>query len=78
MQSLSNMSSIEEQVNQIFNDRDYKVFKWVFCRYLYETRIEPITGFELFLRSRLEGYMHNQTSVKEDVLDNAHNIYRVS
>jgi hypothetical protein len=77
MQSINNLSSIEEQVNQIFNHRDYKVFKWVFCRYICETRIEPITGFELFLRSGLEGYMHSEKSVKEYVLDNEHNVYRV-
>jgi hypothetical protein len=71
------MSSVEEQVDKIFNQRDYRVFKWVFCRYNCETGIEPITDYQLFLRSGLEGYMGSEQLMKDYVLDNVNNVYKI-
>jgi hypothetical protein len=53
------------------------VFKWIFCRYICETGIEPITDSQLFLSSGFRAYMDDERLMKEYTIDNADNIYNV-
>jgi hypothetical protein len=69
------MSAIE-QVRKIFNSRDYKVFKWVFCRYMCETASDTFPDYELFARSNLGGYMGDDEAMKAFILEDQENIYK--
>jgi hypothetical protein len=69
------MVTVEEDVDKIFDERDYRNFRWVFCRDICETG--PATDYQLILRSGLEGYMGNEQLMKDYVLDNARNVYKV-
>ena len=51
-----NRTSVNEEVNRIFNNTDYKRFKWAFLKYMCEVN-RPVTDYELFLTSNLGGYM---------------------
>lgn len=70
------MSTIEEQVDKIFNERDYKVFKRVFLRYICEIQ-RSFTDYELLLISGLRGYMGDEQLMKDYVLDDMNNVYKV-
>jgi hypothetical protein len=71
------MANIEEEVDKIFIPRDYKLFKWVFCRYMCENSNEPLDGYQLFMRSGLKGFMGSEPLMKDYVLDDAENVYKV-
>jgi hypothetical protein len=68
---------VEDEVNRIFDERDYRNFRWVFCRSICEHRNEPVTDYQLFLRSGLKAYMGDEKLMKDYVLDNAGNVYKV-
>jgi hypothetical protein len=67
----------EDEVNRIFEERDYRNFRWVFCNYICHHGNEPVTDYQLFLNSGLKGYMSDEKLMKDYVLDNAGNIYKV-
>jgi hypothetical protein len=67
----------EDKVNRIFEERDYSRFRWVFCYYICDHGNEPATDYQLFLNSGLKGYMSDEKLMKDYVLDNAGNIYKV-
>jgi hypothetical protein len=71
------MATVDEEVDRIFIPRDYKLFKWVFCRCICETHDEPIDGYQLFMRSGSEGFMGSEPKMKDYVLDDARNVYKV-
>lgn len=68
------MATIDEEVDRIFRPRDYGLFKWVFCRYICENGNEPIDGYQLFMRSGLEGFMGSEPLMKDYVLYDARNV----
>ena len=70
-------TTLDENIDRIFNERDYKVFKWIFCRYVCLIGFGPTTDYTLFVNSGLRGYMCDEPMMKEYVLDNADNVYRV-
>jgi hypothetical protein len=53
------------------------MFKWIFCQYVCKTGFEPVTDYKLFLTSDLRGYLGDEALMKEYVLDNADNVYKV-
>src|SRR6266516_381171 len=68
-------TTLDENVDRIFNERDYKVFKWIFCRYVCLIGFGPTTDYTLFVNSGLRGYISDEPMMKEYVLDNADNVY---
>ena len=67
-----------DDVHRIFGLRDYKVFQWIFCKYMCETGSDTFTDYELFSRSGLVAYMGDEVSMKAFILDNqADNIYKI-
>jgi hypothetical protein len=67
-----------DDVHRIFGLRDYKVFQWIFCKYMCETGSDTFTDYELFSRSGLGAYMGDEVSMKAFILDNqADNIYKI-
>ena len=67
-----------DDVQRIFGLRDYKVFQWIFCKYMCETGSDTFTDYELFSRSGLGAYMGDEVSMKAFILDNqADNIYKI-
>ena len=70
-------NTVEDEVDRIFKERDYGRFRWVFCRYICEHGNEPVADFQLFLNSGLKGYMADEKLMKDYVLDNAGNLYKV-
>ena len=56
----------------LFNDSDYKRFKWAFLKYICEVN-RPVTDYELFLTSNFAGYMDDGNQMKEYILKNKEN-----
>jgi hypothetical protein len=71
-----NRRSINQEVDKIFNDSDYKRFKWAFLKYICEVN-RPVTDYELFLTSNLAGYMGDDSPKKEYLLENKDNVYNI-
>jgi hypothetical protein len=71
-----NVRSLNEYADRYFNERDYRTFKWVFCRYICEVG-KPVRGYELFLASNLNGYFGDEAAMKDFVLDNTQNLYYI-
>ena len=71
-----NRRSINQEVDKIFNDSDYKRFKWAFLKYMCEVN-RPVTDYELFLTSNLAGYMGDDSPKKEYLLENKDNVYNI-
>ena len=72
-----NPTSLNEQVDRIFNNTDCKRFKWAFLKYICEVN-RPVTDYELFLTSNLGGYMGDENEMKEYVLENKENVYNAA
>jgi hypothetical protein len=68
---------VEDEVNRILDERDYRNFRWVFCKYICDHGNEPVTDYQLFLNSGLKAYMGNEKLMKDYVLDSAGNLYKV-
>ncbi len=71
-----NRRSINQEVDKIFNDSDYKRFKWAFLKYICEVN-RPVTDYELFLTCNLAGYMDDDSPKKEYLLENKDNVYNI-
>jgi hypothetical protein len=71
-----NRRSVNKEVDNLFNDADYKRFKWAFLKYICEVN-RPVTDYELFLTSNLAGYMSDENQMKEYVLQNKDNVYNM-
>ncbi|MFL6339128.1 MAG: hypothetical protein ACJ718_08500 [Nitrososphaeraceae archaeon] len=72
-----NRRSVNKEVDKIFNNSDYKRFKWAFLKYMCEVN-RPVTDYELFLTSNLGGYMGDENQMKKYVLEHKENIYNVA
>jgi len=72
-----NHRNFNEEVDSIFNYTDYKRFEWAFLKYICEVD-RPVTDYELFLTSNLGGYMGDENQMKEYVLKNKENVYKVA
>ena len=72
-----NRRSVNKEVDKIFNNTDYKRFKWAFLKYICEVN-RPVTDYELFLTSNLGGYMGDENEMKEYVLEHKENIYNIA
>jgi hypothetical protein len=72
-----NRRSVNKEVDKIFNNSDYKRFKWAFLKYICEVN-RPVTDYELFLTSNLGGYMGDENQMKKYVLEHKENIYNVA
>ena len=77
LEAEENRTSVTEEVDKIFNNTDYKRFKWAFLKYICEVD-RPVTDYELFLTSNLVGYMGDEDQMKEYVLKNKENVYNVA
>ena len=77
LEAEENRTSVTEEVDKIFNNTDYKRFKWAFLKYICEVD-RPVTDYELFLTSNLAGYMGDENQMKEYVLKNKENVYNVA
>ena len=71
-----NRRNVNEEVDRIFNNTDYKRFKWAFLKYICEVN-RPVTDYELFLTSNLAGYMGDDSPKKEYLLENKDNVYNI-
>ena len=69
--------SVNEEVDRIFNNTDYRRFKWAFLKYICDVD-RPVTDYELFLTSNLGGYMGDENQMKEYVLENKENVYNIT
>lgn len=65
-----------EQVDKIFDKRDYYIMKWAFCRYMCQEGDQLYADYQLFLNSGVKGVMGDQKLLREYVLENDDNIYR--
>jgi hypothetical protein len=77
MSSEAEQNRIVNEVDKIFNNTDYKRFKWAFLKYMCEVN-RPVTDYELFLTSNLGGYMGDENKMKEYVLKNKENVYNAA
>ena len=77
LEAEENRTSVAEEVDKIFNNTDYRRFKWAFLKYMCEVN-RPVTDYELFLTSNLVGYMADEDQMKEYVLKNKENVYNVA
>lgn len=63
-------------VDRVFNERDFRIMQWQFCRLYCEPNApEQFTEHQLFLRSGVRSVMGNQQLMRDFVLDDANNIY---
>ena len=69
-----NHRSVNKEVDKLFNEADYKRFKWAFLKYICEVN-RLVTDYELFLTSNLAGYMGDDNQMKAYVLKNKDNVY---
>jgi hypothetical protein len=72
-----NHRSVNKEIDKLFNDADYKRFKWAFLKYICEVN-RPVTDYELFLTSNLVGYMDDENQMKRYVLENKENVYNIA
>jgi len=70
-------TSVNKEIDKIFNNSDYKRFKCAFLKYICEVN-RPVTDYELFLTSNLVGYMGNENPMKKYVLESKENIYNIA
>jgi hypothetical protein len=71
------MSTTIDDVHKIFRSRDYKAFKWVFCKYICESASDTFTDYELFSESGLRAYMGDEGAMKAFILEDQENIYKI-
>jgi hypothetical protein len=70
--------TVIDDVHRLFGPRDYRVFQWVFCKYMCETGSDTFTDYELFSRSGLGAYMGDEEAMKAFIFDNQEdNIYKI-
>lgn len=65
-----------EDVDKVFNQRDFNIMEWAFCRFMCQDGGEYFTDYQLFLNSGINGVMGDQELMKSYVLEDVDNIYR--
>jgi hypothetical protein len=69
--------SNDKKVSDVFNPRDFSIFKWTICRYMCESKDIMFSEQQIFLylRENLRGYMH-EDRIRDFLSGNSGNIYR--
>ena len=67
----------DKKVSDVFNPRDFSIFKWTICRYMCESKDTMFSEQQIFLylRDNLRGYMQ-EDYMRDFLSGNSGNIIR--